>query len=114
MPLRNITSGRYGSFSEPVLSQDMTVCPGAHYELTFTVDRQQIREPVFLIVTAQGQQLLQTVVYGQGTQGYGPYPFSVPASADTFAYTTLQFRLESLGRFDGYSVAIDNVSVYQP
>ncbi|KAK8015863.1 Phospholipase A2 [Apiospora marii] len=102
-------------FSMPVLSQTITVCPGANYELTFTVHR-QTEAPVFLLVSVQGQNVAQLPLYGTGAQGYGPYPFTVPASAtgDTFASTTVQFQLESPLDWNTYTIAFDDVSVYQP
>ncbi|KAK8022449.1 hypothetical protein PG993_013216 [Apiospora rasikravindrae] len=105
--------GLFFNSGSPVLSQAITVCPGASYELTFTMGS-AIFFPGTLTVTAMGQQLASIDLAGQGqaATGYGPYPFSVPASADTFAYTSVEFQVYS--PLFGNTIIIDDVSIYQP
>ncbi|KAK8076150.1 hypothetical protein PG994_003422 [Apiospora phragmitis] len=97
---------------KPVLSQDISVCPGANYELTFTMSS-QLKYTTAVTVTALGITLATIILAPPGaSQGYGPYPFSVPDSADTFAYTTLHFQISTPIFYP--IIYIDDVSIYQP
>ncbi|KAK7937653.1 uncharacterized protein PG986_014521 [Apiospora aurea] len=101
----------YFNTGSPVLSQAITVCPGANYELTFTMGA-VVFYPGNLVATVMGQAVANIQLLGDPTKGYGPYPFSVPASADTFAYTSVEFQVQA--PLWGNTVFVDDVSIYQP
>jgi hypothetical protein len=106
-----------------ILYQNISLCPGANYELTFTMATTQspsagaVALSVYLfdtILTANTFALAQT---SSTLQGHGPYPFSVPASSDTFAFTILKFDILAFTttQTEGtpFIFDFDDVSVYQ-
>ncbi|KAF7532620.1 hypothetical protein G7054_g7830 [Neopestalotiopsis clavispora] len=100
----------YVSFAGFQLNQNISLCPGASYELTFEA---ALTDSTMLTVylDSVSNQLTPLVIGSGSMRGYGPYPFTVASSTDTFAYKNLMFSLAVFNNLD--SILIDDVSVYQ-
>jgi hypothetical protein len=107
------------------LYQNISVCPGANYELTFTMamdhDTYAGDFPVTFSALVFNNVLFSTTLTATSSalNGYGPYPFTVPESTDTFTFTDLQFTFSATTEviiFAGAALIfyLDDVSVYQP